>query len=88
LSGVREDFIGWLDSAMPPPWTANLTGREIDRPKAMVADPALALRLARVKPASLGPLSGQFLGPALKGFVAGELAKQRAWSAIGFDLYH
>jgi predicted AAA+ superfamily ATPase len=54
----------------------------------MVADPALALRLARVKPASLGPLSGQFLGPALEGFVAGELAKQRGWSAIGFDLYH
>ncbi|MDR1799781.1 MAG: ATP-binding protein [Bifidobacteriaceae bacterium] len=71
-----------------PAWSANLTNREIDRPKAIVSDTALALRLARVKPDSLVPLSGQYLGPLLEGFVAGELLKQRGWAAQDYDIYH
>ncbi|MDR3070100.1 MAG: ATP-binding protein, partial [Propionibacteriaceae bacterium] len=71
-----------------PPWTPNLTGREIDRPKAVVVDPAMALSLARVKPASLIPVSGEYLGHLLEGFVAEELAKQRSWSSVDYDIYH
>jgi predicted AAA+ superfamily ATPase len=87
------DFLGVLDALFLveklPSWTANLTGREIERPKAAVADSALALRLARVPPPSLAPLAGSgALGPFLEGFVASELAKQRAWSEVGYDLYH
>jgi predicted AAA+ superfamily ATPase len=71
-----------------PPWTANLTGREIGRPKVSVSDTALALRLARVSPDSLVPVTGTSLGSFLEGFVASELAKQRTWSSVDYDLYH
>jgi predicted AAA+ superfamily ATPase len=72
-----------------PPWTPNLTDREVGRTKAVITDPALAVRLARIPPASLAdPLKGEYLGPLLEGFVATEVAKQRTWSAHQYELFH
>ncbi|MBM7516243.1 ATP-binding protein [Nocardioides nitrophenolicus] len=72
-----------------PPWTPNLTRREIGKPKSIVADPGLALRLARLAEGQIAGLAGRdALGPQLEGFVVAELLKQRGWSECAFDLYH
>lgn len=72
-----------------PPWGANLTRREVGRHKVAVADPGLALRLARLHPGALERLTNApVLGPQLEGFVATELTKQRGWSAQEFELAH
>ncbi len=72
-----------------PAWTPKLTRREIARPKALVLDPALALRLARLTPGQLERVTGaEFLGGMLEGFVASELLKQQGWTATPFELQH
>lgn len=72
-----------------PPWTPNLAKREIGRPKTIVVDSALALRLARLTPRQLSRLEyGEAFGAMLEGFVASELLRQRTWSAQSFDLFH
>jgi uncharacterized protein len=72
-----------------PPWTRNLTKREIGRPKTIVPDAALAMRLARVTVDQLRMLEyGEAFGAMLEGFVAAELLRQRTWSARGFELFH
>lgn len=72
-----------------PPWTPNLTRRETGRPKAIVSDSALALRLDRVPEAQLLGLSGSdHLGGLLEGLVVGELLKQAGWSDTDFNLFH
>lgn len=71
-----------------PPWSPNLTSRATSKPKIIVADPGLALRMSRVTEAQLEPLGNPFIGPALEGFVIGELRKQRTWSSEEFELFH
>lgn len=72
-----------------PPWGANLTKREIGRHKVAVADCGLAARLARLRATALESLTAATaLGAQLEAFVAGELTKQRGWSAEEHDLYH
>lgn len=72
-----------------PPWTPNLTRREIGRPKAIVSDSALAMRLDRVTEEQLLPLIGSdHLGGLLEGFVVAELLKQSGWSDEDYRLYH
>ncbi|MDO5697069.1 MAG: ATP-binding protein [Dermatophilus congolensis] len=72
-----------------PPWTANLTRREIGRPKAVVSDSAVALRLGGSTEAQISQVvGGDHLGGLLEGFVAAELLKQRTWSDTEFELFH
>ncbi len=72
-----------------PAWTPNLTRREISRPKAVVSDSALALRLARLTPGQLAPVvGGEHFGAMLEGFVVGELMRQQGWSTAPFELFH
>ncbi len=72
-----------------PPWDANLTRREVGRHKVSVADAGLALRLARLRPSMLASLTASTeLGSQLEAFVAGELIKQRGWSAQEYDVSH
>jgi predicted AAA+ superfamily ATPase len=72
-----------------PPWTPNLTRREIGRHKSVVLDSAVAMRLARISAGQLEPLvGGDHLGPLLEGFVVSELMKQSGWSETSFDLLH
>lgn len=72
-----------------PPWTPNLTRREIGRPKAMVADPALAMRLTGLTGEQLTELTGaDHLGGLLEGFVVSELLKQQTWSDVDYGLFH
>ncbi len=72
-----------------PPWTANLTKREVGRPKTLVIDSALAMRLARLTSAQLGRFEyGEAFGAMLEAFVAAELLRQRTWSDARFDVFH
>lgn len=71
-----------------PPWTANLTRREIGRPKTFVADSALALRLNRQTEQQLLPLTSDSIGGLFEAFVASELLKQRSWSEHDYQLFH
>lgn len=70
------------------PWTPNLTKREASRPKVIVNDPGLALRLARLREEQLTAVPSDALGPALEGFVVSELRKQRIWNEEEFELFH
>ena len=71
-----------------PPWTANLTRREIGRPKAFLSDSALALRLNRQTEQQLLPLTSDSIGGLFEAFVASEMLKQRSWSEHDFQLFH
>lgn len=72
-----------------PPWTPNLTTREIGRSKAYVADSGLAASLTRLRPSQLAdPLQGRLLGPLLEGFVVSEMVRQSGWSATRSRLFH
>ncbi|NCD20608.1 MAG: ATP-binding protein [Actinobacteria bacterium] len=71
-----------------PPWTRNLTKREVGRPKAFVGDSALALRLNRVTEQQLLPLTSDAIGGLFEAFVASELLKQQSWSDEDYQLFH
>lgn len=71
-----------------PPWTANLTKREVGRTKAFVGDSALALRLNRLTEQQLLPLTSDSVGGLFEAFVASELLKQQSWSAYDFQPFH
>lgn len=71
-----------------PPWTANLTRREIGRPKAFLGDSALALRLNRQTEQQLLPLTSDSIGGLFEAFVVSELLKQRSWSEQDYELFH
>lgn len=78
----------YLTTALPP-WTPNLTSREVSRPKMIVLDSGLAAYLSRLSPQALAdPLRGEHLGPLLEGFVAAELLKQRSWSQTPYEVFH
>ncbi|MDR1077481.1 MAG: ATP-binding protein [Propionibacteriaceae bacterium] len=72
-----------------PPFSANLTKREVGRAKALIADPGLASHLARVSlPQLLGDSGGGWAGHCLEGFVGTELLKQQSWSDTRWNLAH
>lgn len=71
-----------------PPWTANLTKREVGRTKAFVGDSALALRLNRLTEQQLLPLTSDSIGGLFEAFVASELLKQRSWSEHDYQPFH
>jgi predicted AAA+ superfamily ATPase len=72
-----------------PPWTANLTKREIGRSKVAVQDSALAMLLVRSSPQKLAALvAPELFGTLLEGFVASELLKQQTWTEEPFELFH
>ena len=73
--------------ASVPPWTGNLTKRQVGRAKALVIDSGLAAHLTGADPQHLKQeLGNNALGPLLEGFVVAELLKQRAWSASRWEL--
>jgi predicted AAA+ superfamily ATPase len=79
--------IGLIDTIAP--WTTNLTKRETGRGKVLVADSAVALRLARLTDAQLHTLEyGEAFGAALEAFVYSELNRQQTWSRVDWDLFH
>lgn len=72
-----------------PPYSHNLTSRQTGKAKALISDPALAVRLAGLEEAQLLDLTGSdFLGGQLEGLVVSELLKQRTWSAEEYTLSH
>lgn len=78
----------YLTSTLPP-WRANLTRREIGRPKVSVTDSGLSMRLAKLSPLALAELNAApLLGMQFEAFVASELTKQRGWSEEEYELFH
>ncbi|TIH37169.1 ATP-binding protein [Subtercola vilae] len=72
-----------------PPWTPNLTKREVGRAKAIVNDSALAVRLSRLTENQLKSFDGSdHLGALIEGLVVQELMKQSGWSDEEFELFH
>lgn len=72
-----------------PAWSKNLAGRSISKPKVVVADTGLAAHLAGVDVDGLErAVSSALTGGLVEGFVVGELAKQRTWSATATQLSH
>ena len=78
----------WLFASLPP-WTPNLSQREIARPKGLIIDSALAMRLCRLAADHLTSIPySKVFGSLLEGFVAAELLRQQTWTDTSFDLYH
>lgn len=73
-----------------PAWAANLNQREIRAPKVFVADPGLAAHLRQVDIDTLvrPELARGADGPIIEGFVAAELIRLAAFSALGPVLSH
>lgn len=72
-----------------PSWSRSHTQRLVGRTKAFVVDSGLCATLNRLDEGQLlSPLGLNHLGPALEGFVAAELTRQRTWSEEDFELSH
>lgn len=71
-----------------PGWSRNLTAKLKRRPKVYLTDTGLASHLIGVNPDALMRPTSTASGPLLETFVLNELAKQRTWSSLSFDLYH
>jgi predicted AAA+ superfamily ATPase len=84
------DLLGHLGLIrLLPPWTPNLTEREIGRPKGLLLDSGLAARLDRLTTDQLASFEyGKAFGSLLESFVASELLRQQTWTAEEFDLFH
>lgn len=72
-----------------PGWSNNIATRAVATPKVSVADSGFACHLAGVDAAGLEVAASSALtGGLVEGFVAGELAKQQAWSAAPVNMFH
>lgn len=72
-----------------PSYSRSLTRRQVGKPKALVSDSALALRLGQLDADRLADVTaGDLLGPQLEGLVTAELLKQRGWSEADYTLGH
>jgi predicted AAA+ superfamily ATPase len=70
-------------------WSNNVASRAVSTPKVSLADTGLAAYLAGIDADGLEQgASATLAGGFVEGFVLGELAKQRAWSAKHFTLSH
>ena len=70
-------------------WRPNLTKREVNKPKSIVLDSAVALRQSGISERHLYErLYQQQFGMALEGFVIAELLKQQTWSELEFSVRH
>jgi len=70
-------------------WSNNVSSRAVSTPKVSLSDTGLAAYLAGVDVDGLEhDASATLAGGLVEGFVLGELAKQRAWSAKRFTLSH
>jgi len=71
-----------------PPWTANLTKREVGRPTVSVQDSGVAALMNRATASHLTALaSAEHFGSLLEGLVTTELLKQRTWTSEPFEVF-
>jgi predicted AAA+ superfamily ATPase len=71
-----------------PAWSRNLSAKVTKHPKVHVLDAGLAAHLLAVDPDGLSRTTSPAAGRLLDTFVAGELARQRSWAQVPFDLHH
>jgi len=71
-----------------PAWSINLTSKVVKHAKGHVTDTGLAAALLGVGPAALADPTHPARGPLVETFVALELAKQRTWARVPFELHH
>lgn len=70
-------------------WKANLTSREISKPKAWVSDSGLASVLAgQNRDVMVDPLQQSHFGHLAEAFVLQELSAQRGWAESDHQLFH
>lgn len=70
-------------------WSNNIANRAVATPKVALTDTGLAAHLAGVDVDGLDrAVSSALTGGLVEGFVLGELAKQRAWSAKSTRMFH
>lgn len=85
LRALRDVFLVRELSA----WGNNLSARVVSKPKVTIADPGLAGALAGADVTGLErDVSSALTGGLVEGFVTSELAKQRTWSAIDYQMSH
>ncbi|MGO1543387.1 MAG: ATP-binding protein [Gulosibacter sp.] len=72
-----------------PGWSNNIANRAVSTPKISLTDTGLAAHLAGIDVDGLETaVSSPLTGGLVEGFVVGELAKQRAWSARSIRMFH
>lgn len=72
-----------------PGWSNNIANRAVSTPKVALTDTGLAAHLTGVNVDGLEQaVSSALTGGLVEGFVVGELAKQRAWSAKSTRMFH
>ena len=71
-----------------PAWSRNLTSKVVRSPKVHLTDSGLAARLLGQEPEALLRPVSRAAGPLLETFVAGEIARQAAWSPDRIGLHH
>ena len=71
-----------------PPWTPNLTKREVGRKKTMISDSGLAMHMAALTAEQISGVTSKAMGGVLEAFVVQELLKQQEWSRKRYTLSH
>ena len=71
-----------------PPWTPNLTKREVGRKKTMISDSGLAMHMAGLTAEQISGVTSKAMGGVLEAFVVQELLKQQEWSSKRYTLSH
>jgi predicted AAA+ superfamily ATPase len=71
-----------------PAWSRNVTSKVVKHPKGHMIDVGLAAWLLGAGADALAEGRSPSLGPLLETLVAGELARQRTWSAVEHGLFH
>lgn len=85
LNALRSVFL----VRVIPGWSNNVANRAVATPKVALTDTGLAAHLAGVDMDGLErAVSSTLTGGLVEGFVVGELAKQRAWSAKSTRMFH
>ena len=71
-----------------PPWTPNLTKREVGRKKTMISDSGLAMHMAGLTAEQISGVTSKAMDGVLEAFVVQELLKQQEWSRKRYTLSH
>ena len=71
-----------------PPWTPNLTKREVGRKKTMISDSGLAMHMAALTAEQISGVTSKAMDGVLEAFVVQELLKQQEWSSKRYTLSH
>jgi hypothetical protein len=88
---TARNYLTYLETvfltARIPPWSSNLTARQVKTPKTYVTDPGLAAHLLQVDAEALATPGSPTAGPVIETFVHAELSRLLATGDLGATLY-